>query len=477
MFPRKFPSKWQFGYAVADGTRARKTITPGGEDCVNPMAATIEQNTLPPVTNKEILGWCTYDVADSAFTTVIVTAFYAPYFAKVMVGDQGRGDLLWGLAAMTSEIAMALLAPILGAIADFSGSRKKFLGVCAVMIVVFTAALYLPHPGMAWMAFGLYVMANIGFGGGGIFIDSFLPGISDESNAGRLSGRKWAMGYMSGLVATAICLPLSKGIVFSPSEEQFAQARVIPLIVAVYYAITVLPTFLLLRERSVRQELPPGETYLTVGFRQLKKTLGHIRQYRDLFTLMIAFFIYNDGVVTVIYCASLFASGTLQFTSDEFGYLLIVINIVAAVGAFLFGVLADRIGQKRAIFISLVVWIIAVSAAYVTTTKREFWLVAGLVGVGLGSCQSVTRSLVAVFTPKRNAAEFFGFLGIAGKAGAFAGPAIFGFLSWLLGSQRPAILSVAAFFIAGMIVLSRVNEARGKAAALTPIEALTNSSS
>jgi len=415
-----------------------------------------------------------YDVADSSFTTVIVTAFYAPYFAKVMVGDQGHGDLLWGLAAMVSEIAMALLAPILGAIADFSGSRKRFLGICAVVIILFTAALYLPAPGMVWMAFGLYVMANIGFGGGGVFIDSFLPGISNESNAGRLSGRKWAMGYLSGLVATAICLPLSKSIVFNPSPEQFSQARLIPLIVAVYYAITVLPTFLLLRERSVPQALPPGESYLTVGFRQLRRTLGHIRQYRDLFTLMIAFFVYNDGVVTVIYCASLYASGTLQFTSDEFGYLLIVINVVAAAGAFLFGLLADKIGQKRTIFISLIVWIIAVSYAYVITTKREFWIVAALVGVGLGSCQSVTRSLVAVFTPKQNAAEFFGFLGIAGKAGAFAGPAIFGFLSWLLGSQRPAILSVAAFFIVGMIILSQVNEQRGKEAALTPVEALAN---
>ncbi|MGH9838338.1 MAG: MFS transporter [Blastocatellia bacterium] len=439
------------------------------------MPAPTEQKILPPATKKEIFGWSMYDVADSAFTTVIVTAFYAPYFAKVVVGDQGRGDLLWGLAAMVSEIAMALLAPILGAIADFSGSRKKFLGICAVVIVLFTAALYLPRPGMVWMAFGLYVIANIGFGGGGVFIDSFLPGISNESNAGRISGRKWAMGYLSGLVATVICLPLSKDIVFNPSEEQFSQARLIPLVVAAYYAIAVLPTFFLLRERSVRQELPPGESYLTVGFRQLKRTLGHIRQYRDLFTLMIAFFVYNDGVVTVIYCASLFASGTLQFTSEEFGVLLIVINVVAAAGAFLFGLLADKIGQKRTIFISLIVWIIAVSYAYVTTTKREFWVVAALVGVGLGSCQSVTRSLVAVFTPKQNAAEFFGFLGIAGKAGAFAGPATFGFLSWLLGDQRPAILSVAAFFIVGMMILSRVDEERGKKAALTPVEALANS--
>lgn len=436
------------------------------------MTAATDLKTLPPVTKKEIFGWCMYDVADSAFTTVIVTAFYAPYFAKVIVGDQGKGDLLWGTAAMISEIAMALLAPILGAIADFSGSRKKFLGICAAMIVVFTALLYLPGPGMIWPAFWLYVFANIGFGGGGVFIDSFLPGISNESNAGSVSGRKWAMGYLSGLVATAICLPLSKSIVFNPTQEQFSTARLIPLIVAGYYLIMVVPTMALLRERSQKQQLPPGENYLTVGFRQLMNTIRHIRRYRDLFTLMIAFFIYNDGVVTVIYFASLFASGTLQFTADEFGYLLIVINVVAAAGAFIFGFIADKIGQKRTVFISLVVWIAAVGYAYVATTKREFWIVSALVGVGLGSCQSVTRSLVALFTPKENAAEFFGFLGIAGKAGAFVGPAIFGLLSWTMGSQRPAILSVAAFFIIGMIILAYVDEKRGKEAARTPVHML-----
>ena len=432
----------------------------------------IEQKAQPPVTKKEILGWCMYDVADSAFTTVIVTAFFAPYFAKVVVGNQERGDLYWGLAAMVSEIAMAILAPILGSIADFSGSRKKFLAVCAATIVIFTGALYFAGPGMVWVGFTLFVIANIGFAGGGVFIDSFLPGISDDSNAGRISGRKWAMGYASGLIATVLCLPLAKNIVFDPTPEQLSSARMIPVIVAIYYAITVVPTFLFLKERSVRQELPPGETYLSIGFRQLKTTLGHIRRYRDLFVLLIAFLIYNDGIVTVIYFASMYASGTLKFTSDEFGYLLVVMNVIAALGALGFGRLADRIGQKRTIFISLGIWIVAVTLAYFSYTKLGFWIVSAFVGIGLGSCQSVTRSLVSLFTPPQNAAEFFGFLGIAGKALGFLGPGIFGLLSWLTGSQRPAILSVAAFFIIGMLILSSVDEARGKEAARTPIEAL-----
>lgn len=431
------------------------------------------QVSLPPVTKKEILGWCMYDVADSAFTTVIVTALYAPYFSKIVVGDPARADLLWGGAAAISEVFVALLAPILGAIADYSGSRKKFLAVCAITIVFFTGSLYFVGPGAVALGLTLYIIANIGFAGGGVFIDSFLPGISNESNAGRISGTKWMLGYLSGLVALALCLPLASNVVDNPTSEQLSMARLIPVVVAVYYAITVIPTFLFLRDRSVRKPLPPGENYITVGFRQLKLTLRHIRRYKELFKLLIAFLVYNDGIVTVIYFAALYATVTLNFTSQEFAILLIIMNVIAAAGAFGFGWIADRIGQKRTIFISLFIWLAAVVIAYFSYSKTSFYVVAALAGTGMGSCQSVTRSLVALFTPKENAAEFFGFLGIAGKALAFLGPLVFGTISEATGSQRPAILAIGAFFIIGGILLSFVDERRGKEAAKIPVSQLT----
>jgi len=411
-----------------------------------------------------------YDVADSAFTTVIVTALYAPYFSKIVVGNSQQGDFLWGLAASISELVVALLAPILGAIADFSGSRKKFLAVCAVTIVFFTAALYFVGPGMTAMGFALYVIANIGFSGGGVFIDSFLPGISNEKNVGRLSGLKWGMGYASGLVATALCLPLSKGIVDNPTPDELFEARLIPVVVAVYYAVTVIPTFVFLRDRSVRKPLPAGEGYVTVGFRQLKRTLKHIRRYRELFKLLIAFLVYNDGIVTVIYFAALYATETIKFTTEEVAVMFIAMNVIAAAGALSFGLLADRIGQKRTIFISLGIWMAAVVLAYFAHSKGSFYVVATLAGIGMGSCQSVTRSLLALFTPKENAAEFFGFLGIAGKALAFLGPIIFGVVSKTTHSQRPAILSVGTFFVIGAILLAFVNERRGKEASAIPVD-------
>jgi len=364
-----------------------------------------------------------------------------------------------------------VLAPVLGAVADFSGSRKKFLAACAATIVFFTASLWFVGPGMVALGLGLYIVANIGFAGGGVFIDSFLPGISNERNAGRISGTKWAMGYTSGLVCMVLCLPLSRNIVSNPSPEQLSLARLVPVVVAVYYAIAVLPTFLLLRERSLKQVLPPGQTYLSVGFSQLRRTLGRIRHYRELFKLLVAFLVYNDGIVTVIYFASLYASVTIGMSTQSIAVMFILLNIVAAGGALAFGFVADRIGQKRTIFISLTIWILAVTTAYFAQTRTAFYVAATMVGLGMGSSQSVTRSLLALFTPRQNAAEFFGFLGIAGKALAFLGPLVFGTVSQATGSQRPAILSIGAFFVVGIVLLSFVDEKKGKEAAKIPVEA------
>jgi UMF1 family MFS transporter len=405
-----------------------------------------------------------YDAADSAFTTVIITAFYAPFFSKVIVGDPAQGPFLWGIALSASEVCVALLAPILGAIADFSGSRKKFLGACAVTIVVFTAALWFVRPGMVVLAMTCFTIANLGFAGGGVFIDSFLPGIANESNAGRISGIKWAIGYTSGLVAVVLAGSFAAGI-DTPTPELVDRARLIPVIVAVYYGVMVIPTFLFLRDRSVKKALPPGENYITMGFKQLRRTFSHIRRYRELVKLLVAFLVYNDGIVTVIGFAAIYAVDTIGFTSGEIMIMFVVLNVVAAAGALAFGRLADRIGQKRTILISLSIWILAVLIAYVAQDRATFWVGATLVGVGMGSAQSVTRSLLALFTPQPNAAEFFGFLGIAGKALAFLGPLLFGVITRTTGSQRPAILAIAAFFVVGMILLTFVDERRGKEAA------------
>ena len=431
-------------------------------------SATATVPRQPPVTRKEIAGWCLYDAADSAFTTVIITAFYAPFFSKVIVGDPVRGAYLWGWALSGSEIVVAILAPILGAIADFSGSRKKFLAACAATIIIFTGALYFARPGMVGLAMALFIIANVGFAGGNVFIDSFLPGIANESNAGRLSGLKYGVVYLSGLIAVILASLFAQGI-DTPTPELVDRARLIPVVVAAYYSVMVIPTFLLLRDRSIPQPLPPGENYVSVGFRQLRRTFQHIRRYRELVKLLVAFLVYNDGVVTVIGFAAIYAVDTIGFTSGEIMIMFVTLNVVAAAGAISFGRLADRIGQKRTILISLAIWVIAVTLAYLAHSRTTFWIGAALVGVGMGSTQSVTRSLVALFTPQKNASEFYGFLGVAGKAMAFLGPLLFGAITKATGSQRPAIFAIAAFFVVGAILLSFVDEQKGKAEARVSI--------
>jgi UMF1 family MFS transporter len=413
-----------------------------------------------------------YDVADSAFTTVIVTVLYALYFTKFVAGGTGRGDSLWALANSISGVLVAILAPVLGAIADFSGARKKFLGLCAVVIAVFTASLYLVEPGMVVVGMVLFIVANIGFTGGGIFIDSFLPGISNESNAGRISGTKWAMGYASGLVSLAICfaLGLANGLDADATPEQVDRLRLIPIVVACYYAVAVIPTFLLLRERSAPQQLPPGQNYVGFAFRRLGETFTHFRRYKELLKLFVAFLIYNEGINTVIAFSAVYAAVTMGFTSSEVILLFIVTNVIAVMGAVGFGMLADRIGQKTTIMITLVIWVTAVTLAFFAQTKETFWIVGVLAGIGMGSTQSVTRSLVAQFTPKENAAEFFGFLGISGKAISFIGVNVFGWIPYAAGSQRPAILSIGVFFVIGLVALAFVDEAQGKAASLLPVD-------
>lgn len=418
----------------------------------------------PPVTRKEIFGWCMYDAADSAFTTVIVTALWGVYFQKVVAGGTEYADSLWAMANSISGVLVALIAPVLGTIADFSGARKKFLFLCATVIVTFTASLYFATPGAIPLAMALFIIANIGFTGGGIFIDSFLPGISNERNVGRISGTKWAIGYASGLVAVSLCGPFA-GFVSNPTPENLDLARFIPVIVAVYYAVMVIPTFVLLRERSLPQPLPPGKNYATFAFGRLGETIRGIRRYKELVKLFAAFLVYNEGVNTVIAFSAIYAVQTVGFDSTQIITLFVVTNIIAVMGALGFGLLADRIGQKRTITITLVIWIAAVVVAYFTYTPRMFWVVGVLAGIGIGSTQSVTRSLVAQFTPPARASEFFGFLGISGKAISFVGVNLFGYLSFATGSQRPAILSIGVFFVLGMVLLWRVDEHAGRAAA------------
>ncbi len=413
----------------------------------------------PPPTNSERLSWCLYDFANSAFPTLISTVAYAVYFSEVVAGGGPDGPLWWGLAITASMIIIGVLSPLVGAVADHSASKKKWLFFYASLCVVSTAALFLVGPGDLAAGTILFVVANIGFAGGNGIYNGFLPELSDEGSVGRLSGYGFALGYAGGLLALAICLPLLAGGLGPENQMSFRSSFVVT---AAWFALFSVPIFLWMRERAVASSVPPGMTLLAAGYGRLRETFSRVRKLTDLFKFLGAFLIYNDGIETVIYFSSIYAVSVLGFSMLETVYLFMAVQGTALVGAVVFGQVTDRLGAKRTILITLALWSAVVAAAFFTTSKTQFWGIALVAGIGLGSNQAASRGLVRFFIPAGKDAEFYGFFALCGKFSAILGPAVYGIVSKLAGDQRIAILSVLVFFVTGGFLLMTVDVERGR---------------
>jgi UMF1 family MFS transporter len=420
--------------------------------------------STPPITRKEILAWCLYDFANSSFTTVIVTAFYVLYFKNIVFAEAtGLGDLWWGISISLSMIVVAISSPILGAVADCSGAKKRFMMGYTALCVVFTGSLYFVGRGDLVPGVLFFVLANIGFEGALVFYNAFLPEIAGRDDMGKVSGWGWSLGYFGGLSCLLLVIPFAAHL--KEGETGLQLARLSFPIVALFFLITSLPTFLILRERAVAVSLPKGSSYVREGFRRLITTFRHIRQYRELLKFLLAFLVYEDAMITIITFTASYADQTLHFSTRENLLLILLVNPAAALGAFVFGYIFDRIGAKKTISWTLILWILVVIAAYFVQTKAQFWVVALIAGLVLGSTQSASRSLVGLFSPRHHNAEFFGFYAISGKFSAILGPLVFGTISAITQSQRWAVLSIGAFFLLGLVLLQWVDEQKGLEAA------------
>ncbi len=331
--------------------------------------------------------------------------------------------------------------------------------------MLFTAALALVGKGDVLLGMALLVLSAVAFHTGEDLIASFLPEIAAPRDMGRISGYGWSLGYVGGLLVLGLCL-----VYIGYAEAHGAGAvQYVPgamLITAGAFAAAALPTFLWLRERAVPSSLAPGETWLRVGFASVRDTLRHARRYQDLFRFLVTLAVYYCGIYTVVVLAAVYAQEVMGFDTRETIMLILVVNVTAAVGAFGFGLLQDRLGSVLTLAITLAVWIAALVLAYFIETRAGFWVVANLVGLALGSSQSAGRALIGLFSPPGRSAEFFGLWGLAGKLAAIVGPLTYGLIAWSThGNHRLALLSTAAFFIAGLALLLTVNEARGRATA------------
>ncbi len=428
-----------------------------------------QDNSTASDNKRAIVSWCLYDWANSAFTTLIVTFIYATYFSQTFAPDEASGTALWSRGIVVSSILIALLSPILGALADRGGSRRRDLLISTVVCVAASAALAFVRPGeehSVWLALTFFVAGNVAFEIGLVYYNSFLPAIAAPQKIGRISGYGWGAGYVGGLLCLVVALFGFIGLGGDPwfplSTADNFNVRATNLLVAGWFLVFSLPFFLFVRDTTPKRRFDLGG-----AMADLKQTFIEIRRYREVVRFLIARLIYNDGLVTIFAFAGIYAKGTFGMSYSEVILLGIVINVSAGLGAWAFGILDDKIGGKATVMWSLVALFVLSLLAILAPTKAWFWAAGIGLGIFVGPNQSASRSLMGRFVPEKHRSEFFGFFAFSGKATAFAGPLLLGILSDLWG-QRVGVSVVLLFFLAGGLLLMTVDEKRGIAAAAKP---------
>lgn len=421
----------------------------------------------------ELRAWAMYDWANSAFVAVIMTAVFPIYYSSVASAGMSpeQATFRFGLSTTIGLVLIALVAPLLGAVADFAPVKKRMLGAFLALGATATACMALVQRGDWLLASVLFVLANIGANGSFVFYDSFLPHVAREDEMDRVSTAGYALGYVGGGLLLALNLawiqkPEWFGLPHGPgltAAEASLPARLAFLSVAVWWVLFSIPLFRRVAEPPVTRALhaTAGSGAARAAFAQMRVTFRELRGFRNALVMLLAFLIYNDGIGTIIRMATIYGTEI----GIGRGALIAAIMIVQFVGipfAFLFGALAGRIGAKRSIFIGLVAYTAISIIGYFMTTATHFFLLAMLVGVVQGGTQALSRSLFASMIPRQRAGQFFGFFAVVEKFAGIAGPLMFSLIISMGGTSRTAILSVIAFFAVGAMLLARVDVDAGQ---------------
>ncbi|MDO8960438.1 MAG: MFS transporter [Rhodocyclaceae bacterium] len=418
---------------------------------------------------RELWAWAMYDFANSGFTTVVITALFNAYFVAVVAGNAPWATFAWTAALSVSYALIIVSAPLIGAYADQHAAKKKLLVITTLGCVLFTALLWFAQPETLWFAIACVIAANFFFGSGENLIAAFLPELAKSRALGRVSGWGWSLGYLGGLFTLGLCLAY---LTWAEARGMGASAYVpvTMLITAGIFALASLPTFLLLKERAVPRPVKKTAPFIE-AWREVGQTLRQVRQFTDLARFLLCSLFYQAGIQAVITLAAIYASQAMGFSTRETLLLIFAVNITAAIGAFLFGHVQDRIGHVRTIALTLIGWIGAIGLLWAAPIHPEsasvFWIAANLAGLCLGAAQSAGRALVGLLAPPSRLAEFYGFWGLSVKLSAIMGPLTYGVVTWVTGGDhRSALLLTGSFFIVGLILLAGVKVARGRRAAL-----------
>jgi len=423
-------------------------------------------NYTEGVSGREVWSWAMYDFANSGYTTVVITAIFNAYFVSVIANNEDWGTFAWTVSLAVSYILIILTAPALGAYADAYAMKKPLLLITTVGCVLFTALLYFTGPGDLWLAILLIILTNFFFGSGENLIAAFLPELAKSQSLGKVSGWGWGLGYLGGLFTLGCCLAY---VTWAQSQNHEANqyVPVTMLITAVIFAFASIPTFRYLKERAKPQPHLYGRRIAYESFSRLKNTLQHVRHYQDLMCFLLCLVFYQAGIQTVIALAAIYAQQAMGFDTQETLVLILLVNITAALGAFAFGHIQDKLGHLPTIALTLSGWIIMILLTWFAEDRTTFWLAANLAGLCLGASQSAGRALVGLFSPVSRRAEFFGLWGLAVKLSSILGPLTYGWVSWVTqGDHRLAMLITGSYFVIGLLILMRINVARGQQAAL-----------
>jgi UMF1 family MFS transporter len=403
---------------------------------------------------------------------VVITALFNAYFVTVVAGNTPWATFAWTAALSVSYLLIIVSGPLLGAYADRHAAKKKLLAITTAGCVLFTALLWFARPELLWYAVACVIAANFFFGSGENLIAAFLPELARPGALGRVSGWGWSLGYLGGLLTLGLCLTY---VTWAEAQGQVASefVPVTMLMTAGVFALASLPTFLLLKERAVPRptDAIPCAAPLAEAWREVWHTLRQTRQFADLARFLLCSLFYQAGIQTVITLAAVYAGQAMGFGTRETLLLVFAVNITAAIGAFGFGPVQDRIGHVRAIALTLGGWIVTVLIAWAAPVAASgetlFWIAANLAGLCMGAAQSAGRALVGLLAPSSRLAEFYGFWGLSVKLASIAGPLSYGIVTWASdGDHRSALLLTGGYFVIGLLLLSRVKVARGRSAAL-----------
>lgn len=436
------------------------------EQLVNSKSATYSRS--------EQVGWYFYDWANSAFSTTVVTAFMGPYLTNLAETAAKAGDgtisllgfhmlpgAYWGYLVSLSVVLQVLFLPFLGALADFSNLKKQLLGVLAYIGAFATTAIFFVSGDRYLLAGLLFLIANLTFGGSIVCYNAYLPEIASANERDRVSSQGWALGYLGGGLLLAINVAFVAFLASGMGINQYDAMRICITSAGLWWALFTLIPLNRLKRRAPVNRLPSGQNLFSVGFRQLGHTLRQLPHFPQTLLFLIAYLLYNDGIQTVISQSSEFGRHELSLSATELGLVILIVQFVAFGGSLLFNYLAQKLTTKRAIMLSLVIWTgVSFYAWLFLSSKLQFYVMAAVIAIVLGGSQALSRSLFSLMIPHGKESEYFSLYEVSERGTSWMGPALFATAINFTGSYRIAILSIAVFFAAGLILLPFVNVRR-----------------